>query len=327
MSSEAIVQAQNIQDEVQQEMEQGEDTVYGDTADSRRIGFNRKQDINKNSGTDRPDAPMTVSKRSREYNMRHEFRGRTVIFKYSEFRYGGPPGRECAEHDTDITEEAFKILGFGVTVYSNLKKRDFIGALRQCAAKDHEECDALVIVFMSHGFDKNGKEYLNLYDDDIETSELWKEFTPDKCPGLAGKPKLFFIQACRGENTDKGVNLKARKGMSVMTDAMSAAADVQEDYAIPLHADMLMMWASYPGMFAFKSSNNGIGGSVFIHFLAKVLREDHQYDDLATMLLTVTREVAVQYESYCPGSDKLNHNKQIPYTVSTLMRKMFFKTK
>lgn len=77
-------------------------------------------------------------------------------------------------------------------------------------------------------------------------------------------------------------------------------------------------------MFAFKSGNYGIKGSVFIHFLSQVLLEDSHHDDLATLLLRVTREVAINYESYVPNDRILDSNKQIPYTVSTLMRKVYF---
>merc|ERR1719315_618815 len=71
----------------------------------------------------------------------------------------------------------------------------------------------------------------------------------------------------------------------------------EDDYVIPLHSDMLMMWASYPGMFAFRSPRNGIGGSVFLHFLCMILLRDYEKEDISSMLLTVTRYVAIHYES------------------------------
>lgn len=77
-------------------------------------------------------------------------------------------------------------------------------------------------------------------------------------------------------------------------------------------------------MYAFKSGNKGLNGSVFLHFLAQVLTEDAQDEDLASVLLRVTREVAIHYESYVPGDEILHRNKQIPYTASTLMRKVYF---
>lgn len=63
------------------------------------------------------------------------------------------------------------------------------------SSRDHQDSDCLVVVFMSHGgVDPFNKEYLCARDAHFDTTELWKNFTADKCPSLAGKPKLFFIQ-------------------------------------------------------------------------------------------------------------------------------------
>ncbi|XP_042890408.1 caspase-1-like [Penaeus japonicus] len=273
---------------------------------------------------DRPDAPMPVGRTDPDYNMRHKERGHALVLAYENFSSSGPPRRSCAEHDVHIVTKAFKKLNFVVTTHWDLRKEKFLATLKQESERDHSDHDCLAVVVMSHGGVNNNKEeFIWTYDNKVDTTELWKNFTPEKCPSLAGKPKLFFIQACRGENVDKGVRLQRPRGLQVQTDSLP----IERDYAIPLYADMLMMWASYPGMFAFKSGNNGINGSVFLHFLSKVLTEDGDQHDLSSMLLRVTREVAIVYESYVPGNFDLDKNKQIPYTVSTLMRKVFFNPK
>ncbi|XP_063604215.1 caspase-1-like [Penaeus indicus] len=270
---------------------------------------------------DRPDAPMPVGSKEPNYNMRHEERGRAIILAYENFSSYGPPRRNCAEHDVEIVTAAFKKLKFTVLTHWDLKTDDLLKVLKQESLEDHSNHDCLVVVLMSHGgVNNNNEEFFYTYDHKLKTSELWTNFTPEKCPTLAGKPKMYFLQACRGEGVDKGVRLQQPRGMRVQTDSMP----IEKDYAIPLHADMLIMWASYIGTFAFKSGNNGINGSVFLHFLSKVLSEEGDHHDLSTMLLRVTREVAVCYESYVPGNYRLDMNKQIPYTVSTLMRKVFF---
>lgn len=58
------------------------------------------------------------------------------------------------------------------------------------ANEDHSECDCVMVVVLSHG--ENGLIYT--YDSVYHSDELWFPFTSDKCPSLAGKPKLFFIQ-------------------------------------------------------------------------------------------------------------------------------------
>ncbi|XP_047481213.1 caspase-1-like [Penaeus chinensis] len=284
-----------------------------DGSDGRNLGYATWDQ-------DRPDAPMPVGPKEPNYNMQHKKRGHAVILAYENFSSYGPPRRSCAENDVDIVTAAFKKLKFTVRTSWDLKRDDFLKVLKQESLSDHSDHDCLVVVLMSHGgVDDMNNEFIYTYDHKVMTSELWKNFTPEKCPTLAGKPKMFFLQACRGEGVDKGVRLLKPKAMRVQTDSLP----VEQDYAIPLHADMLIMWASYIGTFAFKSGNNGLNGSVFLHYLSNVLSEDGDKHDLATMLLRVTREVAVCYESYVPGS-QLDRNKQIPYTVSTLMRKVFF---
>ncbi|KAG7158869.1 caspase-1-like [Homarus americanus] len=238
----------------------------------------------------------------------------------------GYPRRDCAKYDVQICKKAFSHLRFEVKEYWHEEKSSLLEILKQVSKEDHSNRDALAVVFMSHGGvdEKTNKEFVNTYDDKMNTSELWKYFTAEKCPSLAGKPKMFFIQACRGEETDKGIQLKSkRRGMPIQTDSVQGLRE--EDYVIPLHADMLIMWASYPGMFAFKSKNNGMHGSVFLHYLSQVFSSKDAFkDDLATMLLCVTRLVATDYESYNPNDRMLHQNKQIPYTTSTLMRKIYF---
>lgn len=62
------------------------------------------------------------------------------------------------------------------------------------AEEDHSDADCIAVIVLTHG-EENGllvpRDSSIFYSVDI----LWKPFTADKCPTLAGKPKLFFIQA------------------------------------------------------------------------------------------------------------------------------------
>ena len=72
---------------------------------------------------------------------------------------------------------------------------------------------------------------------------LWTPFTADKCLSLAGKPKIFFVQACRGDKLDPGVTLMSRKRSTSETDTGSAA------YKIPSYSDFLIAYSSMNGNF------------------------------------------------------------------------------
>ena len=58
------------------------------------------------------------------------------------------------------------------------------------AEKNHSDSDCLLIVIMTHGDDG----MLYAYDGGYQFDWIWSCFTSDRCPTLAGKPKLFFIQ-------------------------------------------------------------------------------------------------------------------------------------
>lgn len=63
---------------------------------------------------------------------------------------------------------------------------------------------------------------------------LWGRFTGDKCVTLAGKPKLFFIQACQGDRLDAGVMMRTQ-------------VDGSPSFKIPIFADFLIAYSTIPG--------------------------------------------------------------------------------
>ena len=39
----------------------------------------------------------------------------------------------------------------------------------------------------------------------IDIKDLTSNFKAQRCPSLAGKPKLFFLQACQGRQKQQGI--------------------------------------------------------------------------------------------------------------------------
>ena len=76
-----------------------------------------------------------------------------------------------------------------------------------------KDLSCLAIFILTHGEEK-GELYA--YDSNFYLNkDIIEELLPMNCPGLAGKPKLVFVQACQGQKCDPGNNvvLRAEKTM------------------------------------------------------------------------------------------------------------------
>ncbi|XP_071450359.1 caspase-1-like [Hetaerina americana] len=178
------------------------------------------------------------------------------------------------------------------------------------ACEDHSDADCLCVVVMTHGH-KNGE--LAAADLSFEVSDLWSPFTADKCKSLAGKPKLFFVQACRGSKQDPGslVGRSFKKASKIKYKDHKSGS-----YKIPACSDILLAFSSAHG---FTSVRDVKKGSWFIQCLCQQLRDNGSKHHLLTILTFVCQRVAVDYET-------LGGEKQMPTVVSMLTRLLYFRS-
>ena len=91
----------------------------------------------------------------------------------------------------------FKHLGYTVQPYKNLDSFHMLDVVQKIAHSDHRGYDSFVLCVSSHGTDtalygSDGKE--------VKRKVLFGEVK--KCDTLKGKPKMFFVQACRSVGTN-----------------------------------------------------------------------------------------------------------------------------
>lgn len=73
---------------------------------------------------------------------------------------------------------------------------------------NHSMYDCFIIAILSHG--DEGAIYGT--DGDLVTLEdIMYQFGANRCPTLSGKPKLFFVQACRGGKFNFVVSVEVRR--------------------------------------------------------------------------------------------------------------------
>ncbi|KAK2580379.1 hypothetical protein KPH14_006134 [Odynerus spinipes] len=242
------------------------------------------------------------------YNMDHPKRGLAIIFNHEHFFINHLKSRSGTNVDCDNLKATLECLGFEVKVYSNYTSKDVTNVLHDAANMDHSTYDCLIVSVLSHG--ELGMLYA--YDSPYKADTIWTYFTSDKCPTLAGKPKIFFIQACQGDKLDAGVTLKER------TETDSAHTTT---FRIPSHADFVIAYSTIPGYYSWRNTTRG---SWFMQALCMELRENGTRYDLLTLLTFVCQRVALDYESNTPDNITMHQQKQIPCITSMLTRLVKF---
>lgn len=110
----------------------------------------------------------------------------------------------CVLFPVEVLKDVFQWLGFTVTVL--LDQTAVLAREELKRFGDETHGDAFVCCVLSHG----GKGVIYGTDDEpISTNDLFSPFKGTNCSTLIGKPKAFFIQACRVKDTQARVQLEA----------------------------------------------------------------------------------------------------------------------
>ncbi|XP_045184556.2 caspase-3-like isoform X3 [Mercenaria mercenaria] len=167
-----------------------------------------------------------------------------------------------------------------------------------------------ICVIMSHGNEggiktKNGT---------ISVEYIRQFFNNKNMPKFAGRPKVFFIQACRGsaqqdsqETDDADDENRPEAGQNDTKD------EADEIIHIPADADTLLAYATTLGYRSFRRPSIG---SWFITECINVFEKYHKKDHLEDMLITVRQEVALRWGKKDDGA------KQMPCVWSTLTKRL-----
>ncbi|XP_051474928.1 caspase-3 [Apus apus] len=237
------------------------------------------------------------------YRMDYPEMGECVIINNKNFhRDTGMSPRSGTDADAASVREVFMKLGYKIKINNDLSCRDIFKLLKNVSEEDHSKRSSFVCVLLSHG--DEGLIYGT--DGPLELKTLTSLFRGDRCRTLAGKPKLFFIQACRGTELDSGIEA-------------DSGSDETMCQKIPVEADFLYAYSTAPGYYSWRNSAEG---SWFIQSLCKVLKEHARKLELMQILTRVNRRVA-EYES-CSTRQDFNAKKQIPCIVSMLTKEFYF---
>ena len=199
------------------------------------------------------------------YPMTQTPHGTAVIINNSNFSRHSD--REGTELDAENLKNTFRFLDYRVCQYTNCTAAGMVKIFERLKCID-TNCDSFVCCILSHG--RLG-EIVGSDSVGVSIHKLTERLSDYSCPGLAGKPKMFFIQACREEGGIEGSSqIKSGK-------------------------DFLFSYATPPGKVAYRDIRHG---SWYISELCKALCMYGRSGQLSDILMRVHDDVDKMYKQY-----------------------------
>lgn len=266
---------------------------HADQADAKLFSFGGSSGVKPSSNTLDTE---TV------YKMERGTRGIAIIINNKEFlRSSGMDRypRNGTDVDRDALLKLFRMLKFDVRVYNNRTRAEINRIAKDMATYNHSNYDAFIFSILTHG--EEGVIYGT--DGTLTIKEITSEFKYSAT--LAGKPKLFFFQACQGHEYMDGMDV---------TDAPQ-----DNRVSVPAEADFLYAYSTVPGYYSWR---NSVNGSWFIQSLTKVFEDNAERMDILRMLTRVNAMVST-YKSRT-GDHYSDSKRQISSIVSMLRKELYF---
>ncbi|XP_063447417.1 caspase-7-like [Mytilus trossulus] len=227
--------------------------------------------------------------------MNNRIRGYCIIFNVEDV---GGRIRNGTNIDAKRMEKSFKHLGFHVVVRQNPTRAIINSTMKGYRSINHSNDDCFVCVILSHGRDGHIRATNN---EEVPLQEIIDYVK--SCRTLLGKPKLFFVQACRGNNVDHGIT----------TDAYGDMNNVQM-IKCSSHTDVLVSYATVQDFVAYR---DGECGSIYIKNLSHLLFQQGFKTKLTDILPQVTEITSRGLTNVC----------QVPSFTSTLTKSLLFTRK
>ena len=236
--------------------------------------------------------------------------------------HGRQAPRHGSEEDVHQVKEMFSALGFEVHISQNRTKKEMLNEVDFFAyGKDHSDYDCFVLWLMSHG--RSG-EVFGSDGVPLPIQTIKDMLSNASCATLRGKPKLLFVQACRGDKEDEGFNVLT-KACGLPSVQMSSPCpdkpriDQKKSGSSERTAgqtDFLTAYSTVEGYVSYRFPNLG---SNFVRVLVKVFREHVAHDHLVNLLTKVIKRV-----SDMESIENARQFKQAPQFETTLVKELWF---
>ena len=236
-------------------------------------------------------------------------RGMTLIINNASFAHHPEHGKQLPRHRSEVdvsrVKTLFDALDFSVRAKQNLSKQQLLMELDDVVCQDHSAYDCFVLWLMSHG--RSGEVFCS--DGETIPIQILNDMFSE-CKTLSGKPKLFFIQACRGIGEDVGGKV-------------SPDYDISSRYQATTSSDFLYAFSTVDEYVSYRNENEG---SHYVRCLVEAFRKHVAHDHILDILTVVNHEVS-KIDTQRPSSKNRNRTKickQMPEVRHTLRKKVRF---
>ena len=283
------------------------------------------------------DAPhIQLGDHEKVYKMDSSPKGIAIII--NNYSYQNCPinlrDRVGSEIDVAMLKSVFKKIGFDPVYcidYAATRVEQFVEEYAKHEA--YKDCDCIVVIVMSHGGER-GLIFPN--GECLDVMRLVK--CVQKSPFYQGKPKLFFIQACRGDKPvetykdsfafNQSTMLSQHSAPFVCVDAWPPSSNDRKKMKIdasssgpvmttelppiPEEADILLSYSTMHGHMSMRSLTHG---SWYVNALVETLCEHAWEEDILSLLTLVNYKVIRAFSQ--AGW------RQVPAPQSTLRKKLY----
>eukprot|EP00058_Branchiostoma_floridae_P015698 XP_002601186.1 hypothetical protein BRAFLDRAFT_75631 [Branchiostoma floridae] len=266
---------------------------------------------------------MRPSQQNDYYKMTSDPRGLALIISNTNFT-DPSRNRPGGEKDLDKLRKICEKLKLQQEIREDLTSQEIEAAANDVSRRDHSSYDCFVLFLLTHG-DVAG--VLGTDGQHVSVDSIVSSF--QACQSLVGKPKIFFVQACRGdedgdtspvgrEASDGAPDQATESPPPPTTAPATSAAGLESPDAgertLPTTSDRLVMYATVHGHVSWRNSDTG---TWLVQVLADVITEHAETETLQEMLTRVNAKVAdfkTQHQEY----------KQQPEVTHTLRKKLYF---
>jgi len=187
--------------------------------------------------------------------------------------------------DRNELEATFLLFGADIIIFNDLTHEEMIKSLESAAERaNHKKYSWVAVSVLSHGRRLNGvDEILGCNGVGVDRKLIINTFADaSKCPNLQRKAKMFFFQACRGNESTT----------TTIHSTIASDGAVQSIDGWPALGDYMVASATIEDFVSFRST---IDGSFFIRHLCNELQNHGHEKSIADIMIRVNAKANTVY--------------------------------